>query len=73
MQYNNRPFFAQIIVKFIEQQRYYRVQNVYLKCFIQRADRLIKILSVSAKNYYSAETFNNYYFYYNYLIFRIFT
>ena len=31
----------------------------YLKCFIQRADRLIKILSVSAKKYF-AETFNNY-------------
>ena len=31
-----------------------------LKCFIQRADRLIKILSVSAKNYYFAVTFNNY-------------
>ena len=59
MQYNNRPFFTQIIVKFIEQQTEI-LQNVYLKCLIQRADRLIKILSVSAKNYYFAETFSNY-------------
>ena len=58
MQYNNRPFFAQIIVKFIEQQRYYRMctWNALYKELIVK----LKFFLYLQKKYYFAETFYNY-------------